>query len=124
MSVTLPVIALDAPGEGDGEGLGFGDGDGEGDGNGEGDGDGFGVAVGVGVGFGEPWLTEPQPAIATKYANEINTLRYKGTFPLGFMNNLLVGTEELKLTLEMSSSSSELARTGASTAEILYLVLC
>jgi len=93
MSVTLPVIAPDAAGEGDGEGEGLGFGDGVGDG--DGDGDGFGVAVGVGVGFGEPWLTEPQPAIARTYVNAMITLAYKGIFPLGFMNNLLAGTEEL-----------------------------
>jgi len=90
ISVTLPVIVPEAPGVGDGEGegLGFGDGEGDGDGNGEGDGDGLGVAVGVGVGLGELLLTEPQPAMARKYENEITTLRYKGNFPLRFMNNL------------------------------------
>jgi hypothetical protein len=36
----------------------------------------------VGVGFGELWLTEPQPASASRYANEMNTLRHKGIFPL------------------------------------------
>lgn len=67
MSVTLPVIALEAPGVGVGEGLGFGDpvGDGEGEGDGNGDGVAPGVGVGLGGGLDELLLVEPQPASAS-----------------------------------------------------------
>lgn len=103
----------DGEGDGEGDGDGFGDGFGDGDGLGDGDGEGLGVAVGVGVGFGEPWLTEPQPASASTYANASNTLRYRATFLVGFMNNLFGREQKIELALEMSSSSSELALGGA-----------